>query len=561
MSPKSHKRTDELVFVPLGGVGEIGMNLYLYGFGPAQGRKWIMVDLGISFPGPEMPGVEIMMADTSFIEGERENLLGIVLTHAHEDHYGAISHLWPRLRVPVYATRFSAVLLQMRLAETGFGGEVPLHLVQPGKRFDLGPFNIEYIPVTHSIPEAHALAIRTKAGNVLHSGDWRIDPGPVLGKPFDPAPFKALGEEGCRALVCDSTNILSSSPSPSESRIGQNLARVINSAKGRVAVTTFASNAGRLLSVMRAAQKAGRHIVLAGRSMHKIVAAAQEAGCFHWEGELLTEDDFGYLPPEKVVLLCTGSQGEARAALSRIAAGTHPRITLSAGDMVIFSSKTIPGNEKEIGAVENNLADLGVEVIYSTHDFPVHVTGHPKRGEVERMYKWLRPEAAIPVHGEALHLVTHEKLARSLGVKETAPVRNGSLVRLAPGPLQIIDEVPAGRLCVDGKIIMPAMNGPLRARRKVSFVGAVIVFLALDARGKVADDPQIEIIGLPEEDSKGNTFEDIIFDAIDDTLDALPRARRKKDALVVETVRRAVRGAVARAWGKKTDCRVVLARV
>jgi len=561
MNRKSSAKRDELVFVPLGGTGEIGMNLYLYGLGPPHARKWIMVDLGISFPGPEMPGVEIMMPDTAFIEEERENLLGIILTHAHEDHYGAISHLWPRLRVPVYATKFSAVMLQMRLAETGFAGEVPVNLVEPGRRFDLGPFNIEYIPVTHSIPEANALAIRTKLGNVLHSGDWRIDEAPILGKPFDSTPFKTLGNEGCRALICDSTNILSPGSSPTETQIGKNLEQVISRAKGRVAVTTFASNAGRLLGVMRAAQKTGRHIVLAGRSMHKIVAAAQESGLFHWDGELLTEDDFGYLPPEKVVLLCTGSQGESRAALSRIAAGTHPRISLSAGDTVIFSSKTIPGNEREIGAVENNLADLGVEIIHSHPEMPVHVTGHPKRGEVERLYKWLRPQAAIPVHGEPLHLVTHEKFARSLGVRETAPVRNGTMVRLAPGPLKIIDEVPTGRLCVDGRIIMQAMNGPLRERRKVSFVGAVIVFLCLDAGGKVADDPQIEIIGLPEIDNDGNAFEDIVFDAIDDVLDALPRAKRKKDALVIETTRRAVRSAVTRAWGKKTDCRIVLARV
>ncbi len=552
---------EELVFLPLGGVGEIGMNFYLYGFGPPNARKWIIVDLGISFPGPEMPGIEIILPDPVFLEAERRNILGIVLTHAHEDHYGAISYLWPRLKVPVYATRFSATLLKIRLSEVDYGSDVPVHIVSPEKRLKLGPFDIEYIPVTHSIPEAHSLAIRTRLGNVLHSGDWRIDTDPVIGKPFNPAPFKAFGDEGCRALICDSTNILSPGSSPSETEIGKNLAKVIKNAKGRVAVTTFASNAGRLLSVLRAAKAANRHVVLAGRSMHKIVRAALETGCFHWDEELLSEDDFGFLPPEKIVLLCTGSQGEARAALSRIAAGTHPRITLSAGDMVIFSSKTIPGNEREIGAVENNLADMGVEIVTGSPDMPVHVTGHPKRGEVGKLYEWLRPEAAIPVHGEALHLVTHEKFAREMGVKETAPGRNGTVVRLAPGPLQIIDEVPSGKLCLDGRIIVPAFNGPLRERRKVSFVGAVIVFLALDARGAVADDPQIEIIGLPEKDNSGNTFEDIIFDAVDDVLDALPRSKRKRDAHVIETTRRAVRRAVLKAWGKKTDCRVVLARV
>ncbi|PLX42246.1 MAG: MBL fold metallo-hydrolase [Hyphomicrobiales bacterium] len=561
MSGKRKAGQDELVFLPLGGAGEIGMNLYLYGLGPASARQWIIVDLGISFPGPELPGIEVVMPDTAFLEQMDGELLAIVLTHAHEDHYGAIPYLWPRLKVPVYATAFSAGLLRMKLHETGLEDEVPVHLLHQGERFKIGPFDLELITVTHSIPEPNALAIRTRQGNVLHSGDWRIDPDPVVGDKFDEARMRAFGAEGCRAVICDSTNILSSRQAPSEAEIGKNLAKLVAEAEGRVAITTFASNVGRILSVMRATKAAGRHLVLAGRSMHKFVALARETGLIPQQGELLSEDDYGFLPREKVVLLCTGSQGEARAALSRIASGSHPRITLNKGDTVIFSSKTIPGNEKEIGAVENNLAALGIKTIHGSADFPVHVTGHPYCNEVERLYDMLKPEAAIPIHGETLHLATHAERAREWGVKETVMARNGDLVRIAPGKLEICGAAPAGRLCLDGKITVPAENGPLRIRRRLNFAGAVVVFLAIDKRGALADDPLFEVMGLPERDDYGDAMEDVIFEAIDEALDVVPRKRRQNTDTLAETVRRSVRRAVREAWGKKTECRVQIARV
>lgn len=561
MSRQRKAQQEELVFLPLGGAGEIGMNLYLYGLGPSRARKWIIVDLGISFPGPELPGIEVVMPDTAFLEEMEDELLAIVLTHAHEDHYGAIAYLWPRLKVPVYATAFSAGLLRMKLEETGLVDDVPVELLEQGQRFQIGPFDLELITVTHSIPEPNALAIRTPLGNVLHSGDWRIDPEPVLGRKFNEKKMRAFGAEGCRAVICDSTNILSSKEAPSETEIGKNLAQLIAEAKGRVAITTFASNVGRIVSVMNAAKAAGRHLVLAGRSMHKFVALARDTGLMPFKGELLTEDDYGFLPREKVVLLCTGSQGEQRAALSRIASGTHPRITLNRGDTVIFSSKTIPGNEKDIGAVENNLAGLGIETIHSTADFPVHVTGHPYCNEVEQLYDMLKPEAAIPIHGETLHLAEHEKRAREWGVKETVMALNGDMVRIAPGPLEIIGEVFAGRLCLDGNVIVPAENGPLRTRRKLSFAGAVIVFLAIDRRGALADDPVFEILGIPEKDEYGEPISDVIFEAIDEALDAVPRKRRQDAEMLAETVRCSVRRAVRETWGKKTECRVQVAQV
>lgn len=561
MRSRQKAQQEEFVFLPLGGAGEIGMNLYLYGLGPARRRKWIIVDLGISFPGPELPGVEVVMPDITFLEEMEDELLGIVLTHAHEDHYGAIAYLWPRLQVPVYATAFSAGLLRMKLLETGLEDDVPVQILEQGQRFDIGPFDLQLITVTHSIPEPNAIAIRTPLGNVLHSGDWRMDPEPVLGDKFDEKAMRAFGKEGCRAVICDSTNILTSKDAPSETEIAANLATLIAEAKGRVAITTFASNAGRILSVMKATRAAGRHLVLAGRSMHKFVGLARETGLFPTTGELLSEDDYGFLPREKVVLLCTGSQGEARAALSRIASGSHPRITLNKGDTVIFSSKTIPGNEKEIGAVENNLAALGINTIHSTADFPVHVTGHPYCNEVEQLYEMLKPEAAIPIHGETLHLATHVKRAREWGVKETVMARNGDLVRIAPGPLAIIGEAPAGRQCLDGRVIVPANNGPLRMRRKLSFAGAVIVFLVVDRRGALADDPVFEMLGLPEKDEYDDPMRDIIFEAIDVALDKVPRKRRANADALAEAVRRSVRGAVREAWGKKTECRVQVAQI
>ena len=558
--PDTNQTGEELVFLPLGGAGEIGMNVYLYGIGPPDARQWIMVDLGIKFADDRDPGIDIVLPDVTYIEAERANLHGILLTHGHEDHFGAVIDLWERLEAPVFATPFTANLLRAKLAERRLEDTIGIREIELGARFDLGPFNIEYMDVTHSIPEPSALAIRTPAGNVLHTGDWKIDDRPVMGNPIAVDRFKALGEEGCRAMICDSTNVLRDGISPSETEIAEGLAEIIASAKQRVAVTTFASNVGRLLSVAKATKAADRHLIVVGRAMYRALNAAREAGYLDDFGEIMSDGDYGYLPPDKVVLLCTGSQGEGRAALARVAEGTHPFVTLNRGDLVIFSSKTIPGNEKSVAYVENMLATQGVEIVTSaTH--PVHVTGHPRRGELEQMYGWVRPQSVIPMHGEARHLEEHARFARKMGVRETVVAGNGDMVRISPGPLAIIDQAPSGYLHLDGEIIVPSFEGPARERRKLSFNGFVTVSIVLDRKGVLLCDPVLETFGVPEEDSSGASVADQLFEAADGVLNSLPKSRRRDDDLVEDAVYRAIRKEASRIWGKKPICRVLLSRI
>lgn len=555
----ARSKRDELVYLPLGGAGEIGMNLYLYGLGPPAGRQWIMVDLGIAFGDLRDPGIDVILPDTSFIEEERSNLHGIVLTHAHEDHFGAVAYLWPRLKVPVYATKFTAGLLAAKLTEFGLEDEVPVKVIASRSRFGIGPFDIELIDMAHSIPEPNALAIRTSLGTVLHSGDWKIDTAPVIEPRTDEAALKALGEEGCLALICDSTNALREGASLSETAVADGLAEIIAGAKGRVAVTTFASNVGRLQSIGRATRAAGRHLFIAGRAMHRILEVSREVGYLRDLPDVIDEEEFAQLPPDKVVCLCTGSQGERRAALSRIAEGNHP-ISLSDGDLVIFSSRTIPGNEKAVGEVVNNLAMRGVEVI-TGEDAPVHVSGHPRREELAQLYDWVNPDLLIPMHGEARHMFAHAEFARSRGIKQTLIVRNGDMVKIAPGPPAIIDEAPAGRLHLDGGLILDGGDGPVRVRRKLGYAGAVSITLVIDDKGTSRTQHQIALFGLPEEGASGELFGDIIADTVDDVLDSLPRSKRRDHETLAETVRRAVVREVEMAWGKRPLCQVNIARL
>src|SRR4030081_3802553 len=402
--------TDELVFAPLGGVGEIGMNLSLYGLGPERARKWLAVDLGVAFAGDDLPGIDLIMPDIRFLIEERRNFLGLVLTHAHEDHFGAVLDLWPRLQLPVYGTPFTAALLEAKRQSEPGAPEIPVTIVPVGGRFSLGPFDIELVSVAHSIPESNGLIIRTPLGTVLHTGDWKIDASPVIGPATDEQKLRALGNEGCLALVGDSTNAVRDGRSPSEMEVAKTLAELIRTAPGRVGVTTFASHVGRLRSVARAARACDREVVLVGRSMERIAQVARETGYLEDIRDFRSVDVFGYLPPEKVVALCTGSQGEARAALSRIAQDDHPEVSFSSGDRVIFSSRAIPGNEKAVSRVINGLVARGVEVI-TDRDHLVHVSGHPRRAELQDMIGWVRPQILIPAHGEPLHLAEHGALA------------------------------------------------------------------------------------------------------------------------------------------------------
>ena len=545
---------DEFTFAPLGGVGEIGMNLSIYGFGNRRHRAWLAVDLGVSFGDEEhLPGIDTIMPDVSFLVKERKNLVGLVLTHAHEDHFGAIIDLWPRLKCPIYATKFSAALFEAKCASERNPPKIPVTVVPSGGRIELGPFGVEFIPVAHSIPESHALAIHTEAGTVLHTGDWKLDPTPVVGPPTDERRLRELGEAGVLALIGDSTNAVRDGRSPSEAEVARTIIELVKAAKGRVAVTTFASNVARLRAVADAARLSGREVVVVGRAMERGVQVARETGYLDGVQNFRGADLYGHFPPDKVLALCTGSQGEPRAALSRISNDDHPQVTLNKGDCVIFSSRTIPGNEKAVGAVINGLITQGIEVITDrTH--LVHVSGHPRRDELKDMIGWVRPELLIPVHGEALHLFEHAKLARSAGVPKVLVCRNGDLVKLGPGESGIIEELPSGRLYKDGNILEDSKSRAVVERRRLAFAGCAFVAVAMDEKGELVDDPEVDLIGIPEKNMAGEVIDEIVFDAVVSTVEGLPRARRRDPDALAESVRRAVRAAVNEHWGKKPLC-------
>ncbi len=546
----------ELVFAPLGGVGEIGMNLSIYGFGDERRRQWIIVDCGVSFASEEhLPGVDLILPDIRFLLLERKNILGLVLTHGHEDHMGALIDLWPRLNVPLYATPFTAALFEAkRLGEPG-APQIPINVVPAAGKLNLGPFAIEFINVAHSIPESYALAIRTPAGIVLHTGDWKIDPTPLIGVPTDAKKLTALGDEGVLALIGDSTNAVREGRSPSEADVAKTLAELIRTAPGRVAVTTFASHVGRIRAVADAARAVDREVVLVGRAMERVSQVARETGHLDGVQDFRSMESYGYLPPDKVLALCTGSQGEPRAALSRIAEDEHPEVTLAKGDRVIFSSRAIPGNEKAVARVINGLVAQGVEVITDrTH--LVHVSGHPRRDELRDMIGWVRPQILIPVHGEALHLAEHAALARHAGVPHVLICRNGDVVRLASDGARIIDEVPSGRVYKDGSLLVDADARTVASRRRLSFAGIVTVALALSDKGVLVTDPEVELFGVPEVDAGGASMTEIARDAIEEAFESLPKPRRRDPDAVAEAVRRGVRSAIASRWRKKPMCHV-----
>jgi len=426
-----------------------------------------------------------------------------------------------------------------------------------GGRRTIGPFDVELVTMSHSIPEPSGVVIKTNLGTVLHTGDWKLDETPLTSGPTDEARLRALGDAGIDALICDSTNAVRDGISPSEADVAVTLAQLIREAPRRVAVTTFASNVARIGSVAKAAQAAGRRLVVVGRAMYRVIEAAQETGYLDPDLPMLPETEFERIAPGKVVALCTGSQGEGRAAMARIALGEHPNVELDPGDRVIFSSRTIPGNEKAVARVQNGLSDQGIEVI-TDQDAPVHVSGHPRRGELEQLYRWTRPRIAIPMHGEGKHLEAQARLAERLGVSEVVRARNGAMVRLAPGPASIIDDVPAGRLYRDGALITGEGDGQVRERRKLAFVGSVVVSLVLSEKGQLLADPEVALTGIPATDAHGAPFETIAREAAIGTVESIPRPRRKDTNLVSEAVRRGVRAAINQAWGKKPVCSVLL---
>jgi ribonuclease J len=547
--------TDELVFAPLGGIGEIGMNLAIYGLGDERRRQWIAVDFGVAFADDALPGIDLIMPDIRYLVEERRNLLGIVLTHAHEDHFGALLDLWPRLKLPVYATPFTAALLKAKQEGEPGAPDIPVTIVPLGGRLTLGPFDIEFVSMAHSIPESNGLIIRTPLGAVLHTGDWKIDPTPPIGPPTDEAKLRALGDAGCLAVIGDSTNAYREGRSPSEADVAKCLADLIRGAPARVAVTTFASNVARLRAVAEAAAACEREVVVVGRAMERIAQVARETGYLDDIQDFRSVEVYGHLPPDKVLALCTGSQGEPRAALSRIAQDDHPEVAFSRGDRVIFSSRAIPGNEKAVMRVINGLVSQGVEIITDrTH--LVHVSGHPRVDELKELIGWVRPRILVPAHGEPLHLAEHAKLARAVGVPQVVVCRDGDLVRLAPGTAGTIDEVPAGRLYKDGTLVVSAEERTVADRRRLGFAGIVSVALAVSQRGELMVHPSVTLTGMPEADALGHRLEDTVYNAALEAFDSMPRARRRDPEAVAEAVRRAVRAAVSATWNKKPTCHV-----
>jgi len=552
---------DELVFVPLGGVGEIGMNMGAYGFGPANRRKWIVVDCGVSFGGPTLPGIELIMPNPEFLEENEGDVLALILTHSHEDHYGAVLDLWPSFEKPVYATPFTAAMIAAKRASDAIVDNVNVRPMVPGQPFDIGPFNIEAVHVAHSIPESHSLYIKTSIGRVVHSGDWKLDATPVGIAPTNVARFQEIGaEDGPLALLCDSTNALKDGESPSEAEVGANLARLIAEAPHRVALTTFASNVGRVISVARAAEKAGRQVVLSGRALHRTANIARELGMLEGIPPFLDQDMFKTLPRNKIVLLCTGSQGEARAAIARIARGEHPAIDLNAGDRVIFSSWAIPGNEREVTDIQNMLIDRGVDVI-TQRDELVHVTGHPRRGELVQMYDWLKPEVLVPVHGEAMHLEAQAALARAHGIPEVHSIRNGDMMRLFPEPMAFPGEVRTGELYLDGLILCSPEESGVKGRRRLSFGGHVVASLAVNNNGQVVSGPELVIEGLPEPEDEEGSLRSLILKTIAGVVKGMPPRRRTDTEALNNALFRSLRGEINAYWGKKPNITVFVHKV
>lgn len=536
---------DALYFLPLGGSGEIGMNLNLY---QTQG-KWLMVDCGISFADTYLPGIDLIMPNTHYIEQRKEKLLGLIITHAHEDHVGALPYLWSRFRCPVYATPFTMILIRLKLAEAGLLDEVPLIEVPLEGSVELGPFTVDFLSLTHSIPEPNAVRIRTAMGSVFHTGDWKLDPDPLVGEKTDAAKMQKVGDEGVLALVCDSTNVFNVDASGSEKQVRDNISQLLSGKKGKIFCATFSSNVARVDTLAQAAKNNGRGVCLIGRSLKRNVAAAMEAGYLKDFPKIIEESDAGYIPNEKILYICTGCQGEARAALMRIAQGGNQEVTLSRGDTVIFSSKIIPGNELLIGRLHNMLVEMGAEVITEKDSF-VHVSGHPGQRELKQMYDWIRPEILVPVHGEIRHMRKQAEFGRKQGISQTIVPKNGTLIRLAPGPAEIVEYAAVGRYALDGQFLIPSEDDAIVTRRRILYNGALVVSLVVDEEGTFLAAPEVTNLGNP--DAGIDRFADAIIEASFAAAKRLTGKQRADKNILAEAVRAAARKAAKNYTFKET---------
>ena len=487
----------ELLFCPLGGAGEIGANMNLYGYGNPGEHNWIMVDIGVTFADDTLPGIDLIYPDPGFIVEKKDNLLGIIVTHAHEDHIGAIAHLWPKLKCKIYATPFTAVLIKEKFKEKNVDINNHLKIVQLNGIIDLDPFRIEYVSMTHSILEPNGLKIKTPAGVVLHTGDWKIDENPMVGKNIDIDKLKQIGNEGVLAMVCDSTNIFTVGRSGSEETVRRSLLKIMERLKKRIVITSFASNVARMETIFYCAEKTGRQISLVGRSMHRIFKAAKQCGYLKDIIDPIDPREAKNISREKIIYLCTGSQGEPMGAMMRISSYTHPDVFLEKGDTVIFSSKIIPGNEKKLYKLHNQLVKDGIEVISEENEF-VHVSGHPNRDEMKDMYSWIKPKCVIPVHGEHRHLMEHISFAKEMQVPHPVQVENGDIVKLYPGDKpEVYDKAPSGRLYLDGNISVDGDSQSIKDRKNLSTNGYLEVTIMINSKGNIHNNPVLSYRGLP----------------------------------------------------------------
>ena len=495
------KNNNELIFCPLGGSGEIGMNMNLYGYGEKNNHQWIIIDIGVGFVDDSVPGIDLMVPDPDFILQRKDDLLGILLTHAHEDHIGAIALLWPSLECPIYATPFTATLIKEKFREKKINIGSHLKIIELNGNVKIGPFDINYVTLTHSILEPNALQIKTPHGTLLHTGDWKCDTDPLIGKQMDEIKLKEIGKQGVLAMICDSTNIFTEGRSGSEKDVRESMLAVFENIKKKIIVTTFASNVARMETVFKCAEKVGRHLSLVGRSMHRIYNTARECGYLQNIKPPLDPRDAKKIPRDKIVYLCTGSQGEPLGAMNRIVNQEHPDVYLDEGDTVIFSSRIIPGNEKKLFKIHNQLVKNNINVISEENAF-IHVSGHPGRDEMRDMYEWIKPKISIPVHGEHRHMKEHYDFATSLGVPQPMLIENGDMIRIAPGEPKIIDKVHNGKLYVDGNRVIDDQSRFLKDRKNIAHNGLMDVTLIISKKGNLDRNPIINIRGLPFNDEE-----------------------------------------------------------
>tara|TARA_Y100000591_G_scaffold311486_1_gene314929 strand:+ start:103 stop:1761 length:1659 start_codon:yes stop_codon:yes gene_type:complete len=550
---------DELIFCPLGGSGEIGMNMNLFAYGKPNERKWIIVDIGVTFADDSIPGIDLIYADPGFIVDKKDDLLGIILTHAHEDHIGAIAHIWPKLKCNIYATPFTSVLISEKFKEKKVDISNYLKIVELNSTLNLKPFKIEFITLTHSILEPNGLRIETPAGNILHTGDWKIDPNPLIGGDINSKRLKEIGKMGVLAMICDSTNVFSIGRSGSELDVRKSLMNIMSNLKNRIIVTSFASNVARMESIFYCAEQTGRQISLVGRSMHRIYKAAKQCGYLNNVIDPVDSRDVKNISRNKIIYLCTGSQGEPMGAMNRISKNIHPDVFIDKDDAVIFSSKIIPGNEKKLYKLHNQLVKDGIEVISEENEF-VHVSGHPNREDLKEMYSWVKPKCIIPVHGEHRHMIEHINFAKEMQIPHTVQVENGDIVKLYPGEKpEVYDKAPSGKLYVDGNISVEEDSSSIKERRNISMNGFLEVTILITPKGSIHNKPIFTYKGLPV--FENSEFDDGLEEEIDKTTRSFSLTNKKQENNLIDALKTACKKYSKAKTGKKPITNINLVRV